>query len=536
MKTHLLIIGVLIAIALPLFLLTPQARELWLPDEPRYAEIAEEMAASGNWLIPHLHGEIYTEKPPLYFWLLAGSAKLFGSWQPFAMIFPSALSALGVIIVVYGFVALFFNRRVGVLSSLILMTSVLFIGVGQFVRMDMFLLLCLSLSLFSFARLYFRATPHDNIYATVFFFAAALATLAKGPVGLGLPGLIILIFLVWRRDFGVLKKMHLFWGGLLYSFIVLAWFVPAIMKEGWDYAYLITIKQNLGRVHDSFSHARPWYFYLHTLPWITFPWFPFFISAIISLRKTPAASTDRDVLRFLWAWFGATFLFFSAVSGKLELYLLPLFPPMAILTAYFWDAFITRRESASSMSLTIPAYVLAGSLLIFSIALILRGESFTHWGGIFCVDVVGSLLIYAAIRQSPRLLFGIISSITPLILSYGALNIVPTLDPQLSLKAVLQDMKSISNHKNTLALWESYYPIQYYVEPYVPVLKTSQEKQAFFSSPTPVYCLAREKNLERIQQEVGKPLYVVGTYRIQHKNFLLLSQFSQQSLVSKKGY
>lgn len=525
MKTHLLTIGLLIAIALPLFLLTPHTRELWLPDEPRYAEIAQEMAASGNWLIPHLHGEIYTEKPPLYFWLLAGSAKLFGTWQPFAMIFPSALSALGVIIVVYGFATLFFNRQVGVLSSLILMTSVLFTGVGQFVRMDMFLLLCLSLSLFSFVRLYIRATPHDNVYAAVFFVAAAFATLTKGPVGLGLPGLIILIFLVWRREFGVLKKMHLFWGSLLYVAIVLAWFVPALMQEGWDYAYLITIKQNLGRVHNSFSHARPWYFYLHTFPWITLPWFPFFISAIIFFRKTSVVSEDRDVLRFLWVWFGTTFLFFSAVSGKLELYLLPLFPPTAILTAYFWNAFITRRESASKKSLTIPAYVLAGSLLVSSLVLILRGESFAHWGGIVCLDVVGSLLIYAAVRQSPRLLFGVLCSMTPLIVTYSAFNIAPLLDQQLSLKAVLQDIKSAGNSQSPLALWESYTPIQYYVEPHVPVLMTSQEKQAFFSSPTPVYCLIREKELEHVRQDVKTALYVVGTYRIQHKNFLLLCQF-----------
>ena len=99
-----------------------------------YAEIAMEMADTGNWIIPHLHGELYTEKPPLYFWLLAGSAKFFGNWQSLAMIFPVALSALGVIIVIYGFAALLFNRKVGFLSALMLMTSVLFLGVGQFVR------------------------------------------------------------------------------------------------------------------------------------------------------------------------------------------------------------------------------------------------------------------------------------------------------------------------------------------------------------------------------------------------------------------
>ncbi len=533
MKAHLLTIGLLIGIALPLFLLTPLTRELWLPDEPRYAEIAMEMAESGNWIVPYLHGEIYTEKPPLYFWLLAGSAKLFGTWQPFAMIFPAALSALGVIIVVYGFVTLFFDRRVGVLSSLILMTSVLFIGVGQFVRMDMFLLLCLSLSLFSFFRLYIRTTPYDSIYVVLFFVPAALATLTKGPIGVGLPGLIILIFLGWTRKFDVLKKMRLFWGSLLYLAIVLAWFAPAIIQEGWEYAYLITIRQNWGRLHDSFSHARPWYFYLHTFPWITLPWFPFFISAIIRFWRTPNASDDKeaDTSRFLWIWWSATFFFFSFVSGKLEIYLLPLLPPTAILTAHFWHTLQKPREVSNDISLKIPASILAGTLLIASIILILQGESSEYWGGIVLLTAVGGLLMYAVTRRSSRLLFGVVCSITPLIVCYSAFDVVPMLNQQLSLQSVLRDMRHFKNGENVLALWESYSPIQYYLPFHVPVLVTPEEKRAFFSSSSPAYCLVREKYLDSIRQEIRIPLYIVGAYRVQQKNFLLLSQLPKEKLV-----
>ena len=527
MKKHLLNIGLLVALAIPLFFLTPSTRELWLPDEPRYAEIAMEMADTGNWIIPHLHGELYTEKPPLYFWLLAGSAKFFGNWQSLAMIFPVALSALGVIIVIYGFAALLFNRKVGFLSALMLMTSVLFLGVGQFVRMDMFLLLCFSISLFSFYRLYIRTTPYSDVYAFLFFLATALATLTKGPIGIGLPGLILLIFLIWTRNFSVLKKMRLFWGSLVYLAIVLAWFASAIHQEGWDYAYLIVIKQNLGRVYDSFSHARPWYFYLHTLPWITLPWFPFFVSAMIHAWRTPKASHEQDASRFLWIWWSTTFVFFSLVSGKLEIYLLPLLPPTAILTARFWLSSSTSSNTSGKLSqrMTLPASILAGSLLLASIVLILQGESSMYWGGILLLEAIGGLLIYAAVRQSHRLLFAIVWSITPLILLYGAITVVPVLNRQLSLQPVIQDLTRMKHGEESLALWEFYYPIQYYVPFRVPVLGTHEEKLAFFSSPTPVYCLARDKYLDPIRQELKRPVYVLGTYRLEHKNFLLVSQF-----------
>ncbi|GAK56791.1 hypothetical protein U27_03755 [Candidatus Vecturithrix granuli] len=527
MKKHLMNIGLLVVIALPLFFLTPFTRELWLPDEPRYAEIAMEMADAGNWIIPRFHGELYTEKPPLYFWLLAGSAELFGNWRPFALIFPAALSALGVIIVIYAFAAFLFDRKVGLLSALMLMTSVLFLGVGQFVRMDMFLLLCFSVSLLSFYRLHVRTTSYDVVYALLFFVAAALATLTKGPIGVGLPGLIILIFLFWTRNFSVLRKIRLFWGNLVYLAIVLAWFVPAIRQEGWDYAYLIIIKQNLGRVYGSFSHARPWYFYLHTLPWITLPWFPFLVSAMIHAWRTPTTSCEHDASRFLWIWWGTTFVFFSLVSGKLEIYLLPLLPPTAILTAHFWLSLSTPSNTLGKLSqrLTLPAYILAGSFLIASIVFILQGESATYWGGILLLEAIGGLLIYAAVKSSPRLLFAIVWSITPLILLYGAITVVPVLNRQLSLQPVIQDLKRMNHGEESLALWEFYYPIQYYIPFRVPVLRTHEEKLAFFSSPTPVYCLTRDKYLDPIRQELKRPIYVLDTYRLEHKSFLLVSQF-----------
>jgi 4-amino-4-deoxy-L-arabinose transferase-like glycosyltransferase len=527
MKKHLRNIGLLVALALPLFFLTPYTRDLWLPDEPRYAEIAMEMADTGNWIIPHLHGELYTEKPPLYFWLLAGSAKFFGNWRPFAMIFPAAVSSLGVIIIMYGFATLLFNRKIGFLSALMLMTSILFIGVGQFVRMDMFLLLCFSISLCSFYRLHVRTTPYDDLYMFLFFLAAALATLTKGPIGIGLPGLILVLFLFWTRNFRVLRKMRLFWGSFVYLAIVLAWFVPAIRQEGWDYAYLIVIKQNLGRVYNSFSHARPWYFYLHTLPWITLPWFPFFVSAMIHARRTPITSREQDTCRFLWIWWGTTFVFFSLVSGKLEIYLLPLLPPTAILTARFWLSSSTSSNTLGKLSqrLTLPAYILAGSLLIASIALILQGESARYWGGILLLEAIGGLLIYAAVKSSPRLLFAVVWSITPLILLYGAITAVPIWNRQLSLQSVIQNLKRMKHGEESLALWEFYYPIQYYVPFRISVLRTHEEKLAFFSSPIPIFCLTREKYLDRIQRELKKPVYVLGTYRLAHKNFLLVSQF-----------
>ena len=353
MKHHMITLGMLIALAIPLFCLSPLTRELWLPDEPRYVQVAKEMTETGDWIIPHLNGQVYDQKPPLFFWLLAASAKLFGSWDTWAMTAPAALASIACLVVIYTGVTFVFNAKTGFLSALVLMTSVLFLGMGQMVRMDMLLLLCITVSLVCFYRLYIKTTTYDRIYALLFFVAAALGTLIKGPIGLGLPGLIIIVFVAYEHFFrheserivSVFKKMHVVWGSLLYAGIILAWFVPAIYRQGWDYAYLITIKQNLGRVHNSWSHPRPWYFYLYSFPWTSLPWFPCFLIAGFSKRMKPASLQEETAMRFLWIWWGVTFLFFTLISGKLEIYLLPLFPPMAVITGRFWATIETSISS-----------------------------------------------------------------------------------------------------------------------------------------------------------------------------------------------
>ena len=412
MQKYLSSIGIIILLAIPLFFLAPFFRDLLIPDEPRYTEIAMGMAKTGNWFVPHYQGELYSEKPPLFFWLLAASAKLLGGWYPFAMILPAILAAIGGLLVTYRFALFLFQQRiVAILSALVLMTSGLFVGIGQTVRMDTILLLCISLSLWCFYRLFeSTTTAHNWPYALVFFLAAGIGTLTKGPVAIGLPGLIIMIFLGWNRFYRhqsgqvipVLKKMHLFWGTLLYLTIVLLWLIPAISQQGWEYAYLILIKQNFGRVYSDWApHPRPWYFYLYTFPWISLPWFPFFVSAAVTKRSVPVSPKESQSLTFLWIWWSTTFIFFSLVKGKLEIYLLPLFPPTAMIVGKLWGL-IFRSEDQENRGLrpiTYPTYILAGALGIAAVGLMVHSQTRQYIGGALLLVLFSFLLIAFAVKR-----------------------------------------------------------------------------------------------------------------------------------------
>lgn len=527
MKTHYLF---LLAFSIPLFFLSPMKRELWLPEEPKYTQIAKEMVATGDWVVPHLNDALYTQKPPLFFWMLAGSATLFGTWDTPAMTFPATCCALLCLLVTYWFGAFLFQRKTGFLSALILMTCALFTGMGQFVRMDMLLLLCITTSLLSFYRLYQNTTGNHWRYALLFFAAAAIGTLTKGPVGFGLPGLIIAVFLLWNRQFAVLKRMHLVWGSVLYLSIVLAWFIPAIYKEGWGYAYHILVTQNVGRVYNSWSHPKPWYFYLYTFPWITLPWFFYFVLAAFIRQPLVASSKERDKIRFLWTWWGVTFLFFSIVSGKLEIYLLPLFPPTAMLTARLWSWILTEssRMTTRFRHVTVATCLFAMILILGAIGMLIVPATRQYPGGAGLLLGLGIALLYAAIKRHPRLIFWGVWSFTPLLFAYASVACIPVLNKQFDFYPVEQTAPQLQNLRGNVGFWNyDFEELRFYFSERIIFLASPEDTRQFFSAEIPVYCFVKANNLENLKAIVQTPLSVLGEYRINHRAFVLVSQQPQ---------
>jgi 4-amino-4-deoxy-L-arabinose transferase-like glycosyltransferase len=450
------------------------------------------------------------------------------------MIAPVGFAAIGCILMTYVLATMLFNRHVAIFSALVLMTMVLFTGVGQMVRMDMFLILCFMVSFFAFYKIYTYRQINTPGYAFLFYGAAGLGTLTKGPIGLGLPALIIIIFVLWKYfirrespfDLDLFGKLHVIPGSLLYVVIVLAWFLPAVHQQGWDYAYLITIRQNLGRVVDSFSHARPWYFYLYTLPWITLPWFPFLVSAAIKQRSMNISQHERDALTFLWIWWVTTFLFFTLVSGKLEIYLLPLFPPTAILVGRLWWLVFSQQHNEPRLfrRLAYPAYFLGGVFAIGGMALFFIPEARQYLGGAGLLVILGILIIVFASQRAMRGLFGTVWSFTPVMLLYAILAVAPVLDQLFTLQSVVEDLQRFDAKNAKLGLWQFYFPARYYLPDQLTLLATHEEKVAFFSADVPAFCLVREKYLEDIRREVNRPIHVLATYRIQNKRFILVSQ------------
>jgi 4-amino-4-deoxy-L-arabinose transferase-like glycosyltransferase len=354
------------------------------PDEGRYAEIPREMNELHDYVVPHLNYVRYFEKPPLLYWTTAASFKLFGT-NEWAFRFPNALCAFLCVIFLYIFIRRWFNEHMAFLSSVILITSFSFLAMARIVTTDMLFTLCLFLSLLLFYGFYREKKP---FFIYLFYVAIATATLAKGPVALILMGGTILIFLFTERNFRFITEMKLAKGLAIYLAITLPWIIAISLREK-EFLYFFFMDQHILRFLTS-KHKRsgPIYYFLPVLFGGMFPWSVFIPRAIVNTWK-------NKELRLILIWVFVVFSFFSISGSKLPPYILPLFPPMAIILGYL---FHEKWQSLLNRGVEISVYMLI--FLVFGAAALLSRISplsayIQEISGNTPVDIIKDLLVFS---------------------------------------------------------------------------------------------------------------------------------------------
>jgi len=306
-------------------------RHLTEPDEARYAEVAREMIVSGDWLVPHLGGVPYPHKPPLYLWLVALLRTVGCHWTA-AAILPVLLAFLLTLVL-----SIPLGRRLGLsreeclLAVLILASTPFFSAFALIARMDMLLVLSHAAALLALASLLSETSDARFLrhHHLLFWVAVAVGILIKGPVALALAGLTALLWGGLERGRGFLGRVFRGWGPLLAVAIVLAWLLPAALASGGAYLEEVVLRQSVGRLSQSFAHRQPFFYHLVTYPFTGLPWTPVIL---LGLYLAARRRSDRAV-RLLAGAVAVVLIFFSLVSGKIVIYLLPLFPPAALLAA-----------------------------------------------------------------------------------------------------------------------------------------------------------------------------------------------------------
>jgi len=313
---------------------------LWDPDEGRVGVIAKEMVASGNWVTLTQNGAPYYDKPAPYFWLVALCINLLGLSE-LAVRLPSALAAALTVGFVFLWGSVSGGLKRGLWSGVILATSMEFVALGRLGKMDMVFTFFFTAALLSFL----RWKEHGKGSIWPFYLFLGLASLAKGPVGIILPCLIVGLALAIEKRWERLREMNLVWGLGLIIFISGPWYLVAALRDP-EYIKTFFWNHNVLRffaLEKGINHPEPIYFFIPVLLAGFLPW-SFFLPPIGHRVWERRHDEGKEERLFLVVWVFTVLLFFSLARNKLGTYLLPLFPPLALLAADAIRQFVADKE------------------------------------------------------------------------------------------------------------------------------------------------------------------------------------------------
>lgn len=308
--------------------------------EGREALVMQEMLRSGNWVLPLRNGETIPSKPPLLHWLGAGVARLSGGMSEWAARFPSALfSALSV-----GLTCLLgcrlANREVGILAPLLLLTTPLFVEMAREAWVDSAQAFFVLASLSSFAGMY-EAGEWRGWRSLAFALSLAGASLSKGPIGLILPSLVITLYLTAQGQLSRLRYLLRPTNVVLALGLPLTWYILAFNQEGWAFFHKQLLQENIVRFTSGSGKQIPSSAFF-VVPFIVggLPWSLLFGFGLWHFARQ-APIREKGVLALMW-WL-ATVAFFSVAAGKREVYLLPLYPAVALFAAQWGWVHVPRQ-------------------------------------------------------------------------------------------------------------------------------------------------------------------------------------------------
>jgi 4-amino-4-deoxy-L-arabinose transferase len=354
------------------YILPLGSRDLIVPDETRYGEIPREMIAGGDWGVPYLNGLRYFEKPVLGYWVHAASILLFGE-NNFAVRLPSAmsvgLSALLVCVLVSR-VCRNKTREDGfpaILAALIFLSCFEVVGVGNTAVLDSLFsfFLTATITTFYFASEAPPASAREKRFMLLAGLSCGVAFLTKGFLAFAVPVLALAPYLAWQRRYFDLFRMS--WLPIFTAILVaLPWGMLIQLREP-DFWRFFFWNEHIRRfMADNAQHKHSFWFFFMTAPGMFMPWTFMFPAAVAGIREqlTEQGAQGR-LMRLSVCWLMLPFLFFSLADGKLLTYILPCFPPFAVLMA-FGLLHVLKKEGRNNYF----QWGIVGSTMLFSLILL----------------------------------------------------------------------------------------------------------------------------------------------------------------------
>ena len=318
-------------------------RTLSEPDEGRYAEIPREMLASGDWVIPHLNGIPYLEKPPLQYWATAAAYSVFGAEPWVSRLWASTLGLLGVV-ATFLTARTLWTTRAGEFAALMVASCPLYFVVAHINTLDIGLsfLMNAGLSCFLVAQRSTLPTLRRR-WMWACWLALALGFLQKGLVAIALPGITLVAYSLIYRDRQLWRQIH--WGaglGILAA-VCLPWVVMAALRNP-DFLQFFFVHEHFARFTTTVHRrAEPWWYFIAILCIGVLPWVGAMLQSVFN-RPPSARSHPVNEVGLLLIWVATMLLFFSLSGSKLAPYVVPAVPPLALLAGRWLDTHATAKQ------------------------------------------------------------------------------------------------------------------------------------------------------------------------------------------------
>ncbi len=523
------------------------------PDEPRYLQVAEEMRAMGHGVVGlvvmHLNGEVYTQKPPLYFWMAAALGAPFGEVSEGLARLPSGLAGIACVALTLLLGSRLFGSAAGVLGAALLLTVYEFGHLGRRVQLDVLLAACELAALLAFWWVD-RGLGRQRLWVALLHGALGLGVLTKGPVGFLLPVLTIVVFLAWERRLRDLGRVFPPWALLLSLGPGLAWVGAATALAPSGFADEAVGTNLFGRFFQGTSHARPFYYFLYKFPLDFLPWTVLWPGVWwVGRRRVFQAEgapeeRSRRAWRFLLAWVGASLVFFSISSGKRGLYMVPAFPAAALLCADACIRGLAGRTALPRLASLIPA---SFGLLAFVVGLEAVAAGLGHsfapiaaWRGMvpaldtpfliaFGCGLIGvasaGVVAWVVLQRNRAPLLGYaavaVATIFAVELAVFAL-LYPALDPIRSPRPIAEAASKVTPPEAPVGLVSDRAltgGLAYYGKRRIHPLRTSEDVAAFFGDGGRTIVVKRRK-LDRV--EAVTPVEIVGSARTGRREIVIV--------------
>ncbi len=376
------------------------------PVESNYALTAKEMVLSGDWISPQIYGTYWYDKPIFIYWLLCLSYTLFG-FTEFASRVPGAVFGAASVVLA----AWYMRRRSGSMASALLLAAMLLTSlevwaVSHSVITDQPLFFFTAATMFC---AYIGLTEGSSRYMILAYAAAALAVLTKGPVGIVLPGLFLLIFIALRRRLVYVKRLFPPAGIVLFFLLVMAWYGPMYARHGMDFIDGFLGFNNVVRATSSeHPEMNVWYYYLLLIPVSLLPWSG---PCLYGLWRRRAWQDDY---LYMAVWAAGTILFYTLVATKYPTYAYIANMPLLYLGAQ------TIRDISGQRRLwtVITGPAIFFWLLFFAAALFAKPSGFTM-GSLFWLilflPAAAALLLFAQRQKAFPAIPAVIASGTAVV-------------------------------------------------------------------------------------------------------------------------